>query len=64
LESASCDLAFSTPWTAAIRSVCACTTSGLSISNSGSPRFSHVADLGDQLGHAPNGVSTTVLASS
>ena len=52
LASASCDFALSSACSAAIRSVCACTTSGLSISNSGSPRFTSSPIFGDQPRHA------------
>ena len=56
---------FRSPCSAAIRSVCACTTSGLSISNSGSPRLTSSPILAiSRVTRPENGVSTTVLASS
>ena len=63
--SAICDRPFARPCTAAIRSVWASTTSGLSISNSGSPRFtSSPTPAIRRVTRPEKGASTAVLASS
>ena len=50
---------------AAMKSFCGCTTSGLSISNSGSPRLTTSPTLAmSRVTRPENGVSTGVLASS